>query len=100
IATGTPEALKSTIGADRLDIVLRNTSDLVPAATLVAQIAGSEPEIDPDARHLSVPVADHVTALTAAVRALDAAAIPAEDIGIRRPTLDETFLRITEELPA
>jgi ABC-2 type transport system ATP-binding protein len=100
IAGGTPDALKSIIGGDRLDIVLRDAGDLTAAAALVAQIAGSEPEIDPDARHLSAPVADRVTALTAAVRALDEAAIGVEDIGIRRPTLDEAFLRITEGVRA
>ena len=36
-----------------------------------------------------------MTALTEVVRALDVAGIAAEDIGLRRPTLDEVFLRLT-----
>jgi ABC-2 type transport system ATP-binding protein len=36
-----------------------------------------------------------VTALTEVVRALDEAGITAEDIALRRPTLDEVFLHLT-----
>ena len=99
IAGGTPESLKSTIGGDRLDIVLRDAADLSAAAALVARIAGSEPEIDRDTRRLSTPVTDRVAALTEAARTLHDAAIQAEDITIRRPTLDEVFLHLTAELP-
>jgi ABC-2 type transport system ATP-binding protein len=95
IAGGTPESLKSTLGADRLDIVLRGAGDLGPAAVILTRIAGTAPEIDQDTRRLSTPVADRVTALTEAVRALHDAGIEAEDIAIRRPTLDEVFLRVT-----
>jgi ABC-2 type transport system ATP-binding protein len=40
-------------------------------------------------------VRDRVAALTEVVRALDDAGIGAEDIALRRPTLDEVFLRLT-----
>ena len=38
---------------------------------------------------------DRVAALTEVVRAMDDAGVSAEDIGVRRPTLDEVFLRLT-----
>ena len=38
---------------------------------------------------------DRVSALTEVVRALDDTDITAEDIALRRPTLDEVFLHIT-----
>jgi ABC-2 type transport system ATP-binding protein len=38
-----------------------------------------------------------VRALTEVVRALDAAGIAAEDVALRRPTLDEVFLHLTGE---
>jgi ABC-2 type transport system ATP-binding protein len=36
-----------------------------------------------------------MAALTDAVRELQAAGVVAEDIGLRRPTLDEAFLHLT-----
>jgi ABC-2 type transport system ATP-binding protein len=100
ISSGTPDALKSTLGGDRLDIVLHSTEDLAPAAAILTRISGTDPESDRDSRRLSSPISDRVTALTAAVRALADAGIQAEDITIRRPTLDEAFLHITDQVPA
>jgi len=100
IAEGTPDSLKSRLGGDRLDIIARNASDLPAAATIIEGIAGTVPETDLDARRVSARVADRVTALTETARALHAAGIPAEDITIRRPTLDEVFLHLTEAAPA
>ncbi|GII82138.1 daunorubicin resistance protein DrrA family ABC transporter ATP-binding protein [Sphaerisporangium siamense] len=95
IAEGSPDELKSRIGEDRVDIVLRAGDDLAGAMALAARVTGGEPEGDPDTRRVSVPVRDRVAALTDLVRALDEAGIAAEDITLRRPSLDEVFLRLT-----
>jgi ABC-2 type transport system ATP-binding protein len=95
IADGTPEALKSTVGGDHLDVVVHAASDLPAAAEIIARIAGAEVELDPDARRIAVPVRDRVSALTESVRALHEAGIRVADIALRRPTLDEVFLQIT-----
>jgi ABC-2 type transport system ATP-binding protein len=95
IASGTPDELKSAIGADRLDVVLRADDQLPPAANLLARLTGRPVEVDAAARRLSAPVVDRMAVLTELVRALDAAGIEAEDIGLRRPTLDEVFLQLT-----
>lgn len=104
IADDTPERLKSMIGADRLDLVLYDAGDLPAATRIVAAITGSEPDTDPGARRVNAPVRDRIGALTEVVRALHDAGIAAEDIALRRPTLDEVFLRLTghradEEVP-
>jgi ABC-2 type transport system ATP-binding protein len=95
IAEGTPDELKSRLGGDRLDIVLRGAGRIPDAAAIVARVASASPAIDPDARRISAPVADRVAALTAVARELDAVGIAAEDVAIRRPTLDEVFLHLT-----
>jgi ABC-2 type transport system ATP-binding protein len=95
IAEGTPEELKSRIGGDQIDIVVERTDDIATAAAIVARISGAEPQVDPETRRISAPVKHRVAALTEAVRALSEAGIPAEDIGLRRPTLDEVFLSLT-----
>jgi ABC-2 type transport system ATP-binding protein len=99
VAQGTPTALKSELGADRLDVVLHDTADLDRAAAIVARVAGAEAETDQDTRRVSAPVADRVRALIEAADALRD--LPVEDIALRRPTLDEVFLHLTRaEVPA
>jgi len=95
IAEGTPDQLKSKLGGDRIDVVASRPDQLAATAAAVGRAAGTEPEVDPDTRRVSAPVADRVAALTAAARALDAAGIAVEDIALRRPTLDEVFLHLT-----
>jgi ABC-2 type transport system ATP-binding protein len=51
--------------------------------------------VTPTARLISAPVGDGSAALMAVVRELDLLGIPTEDIALRRPTLDEVFLKLT-----
>jgi ABC-2 type transport system ATP-binding protein len=95
IAEGTPEDLKSRVGSDRIDVVVRSAGELPVAARMVGRVCGAEPEIDRETRRISVPVMDRLSALTGTVRALDDVGVDAEDIGLRRPTLDDVFLRLT-----
>ena len=95
IAEGTPNELKSLIGGDRLDAIVHDASVLPEAAAILARVAGQPAETDAENRRASVPVTDRVRTLTEAVRALDEAGIEAEDIALRRPTLDEVFLQLT-----
>ncbi|MDQ0844216.1 ATP-binding cassette domain-containing protein [Streptomyces sp. V1I6] len=93
IAEGTADELKAKTGGDRIDVVLRNTDRLA----LVASLLPGEATVDPDRRLVSAPVSDRMAALTETVRALEAAGVEAEDLSIRRPTLDEVFLHLTKE---
>ena len=95
IASGSPAELKSQLGGDRLDVVLHDIADLPRAAEVLAKVSGTEPETDADNRRLSAPVTDPLTALGEAVHALRDADLAVEDIGLRRPTLDEVFLHLT-----
>ncbi|WP_232790301.1 MULTISPECIES: ATP-binding cassette domain-containing protein [unclassified Streptomyces] len=90
-AEGTSDQLKALVGGDRIDIVLRDAARLAEAAALL----GPDPVLDPDRRLISAPAPDRMAALTRAVRALQEAGIEAEDIAVRRPTLDEVFLSLT-----
>jgi ABC-2 type transport system ATP-binding protein len=95
IATGSPDELKSRLGADRIDVVVRRGDDLPTAVDLVRAVAEGEPAVDADTRRVSAPVRDRVAALTGLVRALHDRDVAAEDIAVRRPTLDEVFVQLT-----
>ncbi|MFC4536021.1 ATP-binding cassette domain-containing protein [Sphaerisporangium dianthi] len=95
IAEGAPEELKSLIGGDRVELVVREAADMGAAASIAERVAGARPECDHDRRRVSVPVRDRMAALTAVMRALDEEGVPVEDIALRRPTLDEVFLHLT-----
>ncbi|MEU5334760.1 ATP-binding cassette domain-containing protein [Streptomyces asoensis] len=94
IAGGTADELKALTGGDRIDVVLRDAALL---GTVVALLPLPERDItvDPDRRLLSAPVTDRMAALSGVVRALEAAGVEAEDVALRRPTLDEVFLHLT-----
>jgi len=95
IARGTAAELKRRTGGERLEVVAGEGSDLQRAAAVLSVIGGEEALVDAGARHVSVPVTAHGGLLTRAVRELDAAGVEVDDIGFRRPTLDEVFLSIT-----
>ncbi|MFY7066532.1 ATP-binding cassette domain-containing protein [Nocardiopsis changdeensis] len=109
IAEGTADRLKGMVGGDRLDVVIADPGRLAEAAVVLGRLFGGSGAFDLDqlvkfdqssgegerARRISLPVADRRGALARAVRALDAEGIEAEDLAVRRPTLDEVFLRLT-----
>jgi ABC-2 type transport system ATP-binding protein len=95
IADGTPAQLKRQIGGDRLEVVVRDPQALAAAAAAVQQATGRQPQAAPTARRISAPVSGGPAALVAAVRELDQAGVLTEDIALRRPTLDDVFLRLT-----
>ncbi|MFB8378984.1 ATP-binding cassette domain-containing protein [Streptomyces rubiginosohelvolus] len=92
VAEGTSDELKARVGGDRIDVVLRDASRLAEAAAL---LGGEGLTLDPDRRRIGAPAPDRMAALTRTVRLLDEAGIEAEDIAVRRPTLDEVFLSLT-----
>jgi ABC-2 type transport system ATP-binding protein len=99
VAEGTPDELKSLAGGDRIKVVLRAAGDLVPAARLLQARLRTDVRLDHDRRELSLPVTDRLAALTEIIRSLQQEAITAEDIAVRRPTLDEAFLHLTGRQP-
>ncbi|MET9965005.1 ATP-binding cassette domain-containing protein [Streptomyces sp. NPDC006356] len=94
IADGTADQLKALTGGSRIDVVLRDAGQLGAAVALLP-VPKDDVSVDPDRRLLSAPVTDRMAALSGVVRALEAAGIEAEDIALRRPTLDEVFLHLT-----
>ncbi|HET6857236.1 MAG TPA: ATP-binding cassette domain-containing protein [Streptomyces sp.] len=95
IADDTPDGLKNRIGGDRIEVVVRDAADLPAAVRAVGRVAGADPRTDPAERRVHAPVSDRVAALTEVARTLQDGGIAVEDIGLRRPSLDDVFLRLT-----
>ncbi|MEE6260240.1 ATP-binding cassette domain-containing protein [Plantactinospora sonchi] len=97
VADDTPDRLKALRGGDRLDVVLHEVDDLPAAAALLGRLGGGDVTVDRENRRVGAAVQDRIRALTELVRGLDEQGVVAEDIALRRPTLDEVFLHLTRD---
>jgi ABC-2 type transport system ATP-binding protein len=95
IARGTADELKRRVGGELLEVVIDNPVYLPQARRALESISEATAYVDEAAKRISVPVSSHDGVLTTAIRGLDEAGVHVDDIGFRRPTLDEVFLAIT-----
>jgi ABC-2 type transport system ATP-binding protein len=95
IARGTANELKAQVGGERIEVIARNSED-VPRieAILVANCEG-DIAVEQATRRLTIAAGDGAERLFSVFRDLDAAGISVDDIGLRRPTLDDVFLSLT-----
>jgi daunorubicin resistance ABC transporter ATP-binding subunit len=94
IASGTPNELKSQVGRDVVEIHPRAAGDVATVAELLGEITGEPVQTNHDTRRVTARVSDP-TQFATAVRVVAERGIAVDDIGLRRPTLDEVFLTVT-----
>lgn len=95
IAEGTAAQLKTTVGGEQLEVTVADATQLSEVAGILAGIGQGEAHADLTSGSVSVPVADGVPQLRAALDALAQKEISVTDVGLRRPTLDDVFLTLT-----
>jgi ABC-2 type transport system ATP-binding protein len=95
IARGTADELKSQVGGERIEVVIRDRAAVAAARELLARDAGSDTTLDEHTRKLTVPAHGGAQTLVQVVRDFDEAGIHIDDIALRRPTLDDVFLALT-----
>jgi ABC-2 type transport system ATP-binding protein len=95
IAEGTSAELKAKVGGERVLITVAAQSDLGAARNVLAGIADGPPQTDPATRTVEAPVDGGARRMPEIVRELDAAGVLLDDLGIRRPSLDDVFLTLT-----
>jgi oleandomycin transport system ATP-binding protein len=93
LAEGTSDQLKARAGGQVLEVRPAD-GDLSRVAAVLAGVAGGSPAVDADTRLVTVPAADPGL-LAEVVRRLDAAGVAVADLALRRPSLDDVFLRLT-----
>jgi ABC-2 type transport system ATP-binding protein len=95
IADGTADQLKKQTGGSTLEVRVADRRDVARAAALLAEAGMAEPRTDPEQGLVSIPAATGVDLLLDTGRRLKEARIAVDDLGTRRPTLDEVFLALT-----
>lgn len=95
IAQGDADQLKAQVGGERLTVTVADEDRLDEAVALLAPVGIGEVGVDRHTRTLIVPIDTGTSALIDAVGRLGEQDITVQDIGIRRPTLDDAFLSLT-----
>ena len=93
IAAGTPLELKQQSGAAALVVTVSHADDLARARGILER-GGGEVFVDEGARQLAAP-SEGLRALTQVAEAFAASGIEVDDLGLKRPSLDDVFLRLT-----
>ncbi|MCE0534237.1 hypothetical protein LWF15_01820 [Kineosporia rhizophila] len=76
-----------------MEVLLASAEQLNPAQEAVRSLGGQDLAVQDNRVSATVPTGS--LTLPRLVRHLDELGIPVQDAGIRRPTLDEVFLKLT-----
>jgi ABC-2 type transport system ATP-binding protein len=95
IAHGTSDQLKTQVGGERIEVSVAEVADVAIAREVLAPLAVGEIQVDERSRALTAPISGGARTLTQALRDLDARGVVVQDVGLRRPTLDDVFLTLT-----
>lgn len=97
IANGTADELKNQVGSDILEVRVTDRENLRAAEQILDEINEDHPTTDEETGLISLPASDGVRSIMAAVRKLDDNGIQLTDFQLRRPTLDDVFLTLTDK---
>jgi ABC-2 type transport system ATP-binding protein len=95
IARGTADELKDQVGGERIEVVVHDRTAIPRAMEILSRDCEGQCTVDDHTRRVTVPTSRGAGALVQVVRDLDEAGIDIDDIGLRRPTLDDVFLSLT-----
>jgi ABC-2 type transport system ATP-binding protein len=95
IARGTSDQLKDQTGGDVVEVVVHEREHITEAENVLRRLGDGDPVLVEHTRKLSVPAAGGAKLLAEVIRELDGRGIEIDDIGLRRPTLDDVFISLT-----
>ncbi|MEX2549088.1 MAG: ATP-binding cassette domain-containing protein, partial [Nitriliruptoraceae bacterium] len=96
IAEGTGDELKDHVGGQVVDVNFAEVADSERACEL---IAGAERTANPRQVRIAVGADDALGELARVAARLQEAGLLVRDLGLRRPTLDDVFLELTDNAP-
>ena len=97
IASGTVSELKAGIGQDVIEVTVADPASMSLAGQILADVTVQQARLEAGGRHLSALAPAGTAALGAVISRLAEAAVRVDEIGLRRPTLDEVFLTLTDD---
>lgn len=99
IAEGTARSLKDQVGGSAVQVVVDREDHLAATAEVLERITGATATVHEEQLTVSAAADDGVQAIAEVARALRDAGIEPDDLGVRRPSLDEVFLALTGAPP-
>ncbi len=94
IVEGTSDELKDKVGGSVVQMIVPEV-DRTTAAEVMRYVAGAEPVFDRNSGRMSIPAVDGASTLLRVARQLDERGLVPDDLGLRKPTLDDVFLSLT-----
>ena len=94
IAEGTSDELKRRVGGERLEVRVADAGMAPGAADALTPLCSDEPP-SIEGTLVKLAIRNRTGLIVDAVRRLDEAGVAVEDLGLRRPTLDDVFLALT-----
>jgi ABC-2 type transport system ATP-binding protein len=95
IESGTADQLKAQLGGDVIELRVTRPGELDAAADTLKRVTLEGLQIDRGRRRITLPAPDGAVTLATVLSRLQALNLAIDDIGIRRPSLDEVFLALT-----
>jgi ABC-2 type transport system ATP-binding protein len=95
IAAGTADELKARVGGDRIEVIVHQAASLTEAEAILHKGSDGQAVVDEHMRKITVPSTSGSKGLVLVIRDLDEAGIDIDDIALRRPSLDDVFLKLT-----
>ncbi|HMC52301.1 MAG TPA: ATP-binding cassette domain-containing protein [Acidimicrobiales bacterium] len=98
IAEGTPGELKTHVGGEVVEVVVRDRSRVRAACAAIVEVAGgatSQTTMNEAEGRVAVTVRGSASVVVDVVRRLDVERIEVADLSVHKPTLDDVFLALT-----
>ena len=95
IANGTSDELKDQIGGDRLSVSIARVENQERAIEALRPLTTGDIDVDSIGTNLQASIRSGDRTVPHAIRALDDAGVDVLDVEVRRPTLDDVFLKLT-----
>ncbi|MGX1880919.1 ATP-binding cassette domain-containing protein [Streptomyces sp. NPDC055287] len=95
IARGTSDQLKARTGGERIEVVVHDPEHLATADEVLRTFGKGASKTERHTRKITVPVTGGAKLLAEVIRELDIRGVEIDDIGLRRPTLDDVFISLT-----
>jgi ABC-2 type transport system ATP-binding protein len=95
IAAGPLGEIKASIGQDVIDVAVSDPEMLPAVAQILERVTAGPARLQPTGQHVTALAPGGAAQLAAVIAGLQDAAIAVDEIGLRRPSLDEAFLALT-----